>query len=103
MAPDETMFLTDDGGHFVRLARQQLPHPNLPIGDSSGYSPTDYSHGFEAVVANTGSNQNAGYEVPAPPIGHGLPGILAVAGVLFGAGLMERGKKDGSFGVPRAG
>jgi hypothetical protein len=58
-----------------------------------------YSHGFEAVT----SAQYAGYAVPAPLIGHSLPGILAVVGMLFGAGLMERGKKRGSFGVPRAG
>jgi hypothetical protein len=65
---------------------------------TTGYGAA-YSHGFEVTTAA----QYAGYAVPAPLIGHGLPGILAVAGVLFGAGLMERGKKRGSFGVPRAG
>ena len=71
---------------------------------TTGYDPI-YGHGFEAEVAH-GSNgvQDAGsVAVPAPSIGHGLPGILAVAGVLFGAGLMARGKKRGCFGVPRAG
>jgi hypothetical protein len=52
-----------------------------------------YSHGFEAVT----SAQFAGV-VPAPLIGHGLRGILAVAGVLFGAGLVERSRKRRSPG-----
>jgi hypothetical protein len=66
---------------------------------TTGYDPL-YGHGFEAVTAA----QNAGYYAgPAPSIGHGLPGILAVAGVLFGAGLIKRGKKHGVFGVRYAG
>ncbi len=67
---------------------------------TTGYGAA-YSHGFEAVTAS----QYAGYytPVPAPLIGHGVPGILAVAGVLFGAGLIKRGKKRGSFGVAHAG
>ena len=31
--------------------------------------------------------------VPAPLIGHGLPVLLAVGGLLFGAKLLERGKR----------
>jgi hypothetical protein len=31
--------------------------------------------------------------VPAPPIGRGLPVLLAVGGLLFGAKLLERGKR----------
>lgn len=34
--------------------------------------------------------------VPAPPIGHGLPVALAVGGLLFGAGLLQRNKKGGA-------
>jgi hypothetical protein len=34
--------------------------------------------------------------VPAPLIGHGLPVLLAVGGILFGAKLLERGKADAS-------
>ena len=33
--------------------------------------------------------------VPAPPIGRGLPIVLAVGGLLFGAKLWERGKRRG--------
>jgi hypothetical protein len=33
--------------------------------------------------------------VPAPPIGRGLPVLLAVGGLLFGAKLLERSKKLG--------
>jgi hypothetical protein len=35
--------------------------------------------------------------VPAPLIGSGFPVLLAVGGVLFGAKLLERGKKPGSL------
>jgi hypothetical protein len=35
--------------------------------------------------------------VPAPVIGHGLPGVLAVGGVLFGATLFQRRKKRRSL------
>jgi hypothetical protein len=61
---------------------------------STSYS--NYPQGFEAVTAA----QDAGsYVAPAPLIGHGLPGILAVAGVLFGAGLLERSRKRRSPGA----
>jgi len=37
--------------------------------------------------------------VPAPAIGHGLPVVLAVGGVLFGAKLLERSRKRRLFGA----
>jgi hypothetical protein len=37
--------------------------------------------------------------VPAPVIGHGLPVVLAVGGVLFGAKLLQRSRKRRSFGA----
>jgi hypothetical protein len=42
--------------------------------------------------------------VPAPEIGHGLPGLVAVGGVLFGFGLWERSRKRRSLGtvIPHA-
>jgi hypothetical protein len=42
--------------------------------------------------------------VPAPAIGHGLPVVLAVGGVLFGAKLLGRSRKSRSFGtaIPHA-
>lgn len=45
-----------------------------------------------------------GHVVPAPAIGHGLPVLLAVGGLLFGAKLLERSKKQGALGtaVPNA-
>jgi hypothetical protein len=69
-------------------------------GNSEGFAAATYHQGFEAAQ---GTPQAAGFiPVPAPLIGHGLPGILAIAGVLFGAGLVKRGKKRGPVGVPRA-
>jgi hypothetical protein len=42
--------------------------------------------------------------VPAPLIGHGLPVVLAVGGLLFGAKIWEQSKSRRSFGtaIPRA-
>lgn len=59
----------------------------VPTGDSSGYSTTEYSHGFEAVVANTGNSQDAGYDVPVVP----EPSTLALLGVGLLAFLVWRG------------
>lgn len=71
----------------------------LNTGFSSRYKSVNGAPGFEAVVQDSnGAPQFAGY-APAPPIGHGLPGILAVAGVLFGAGLFERSRKRRSPGT----
>jgi hypothetical protein len=36
---------------------------------------------------------------PAPVIGHGLPGVLAIGSVLFGATLFQRRKKHRSLGI----
>jgi hypothetical protein len=38
--------------------------------------------------------------VPAPSIGRGLPVLLAVGGILFGAELLKRGKKRSSVATP---
>jgi hypothetical protein len=80
------------------------PSSENQAGNSTGYG-SQYPAGLEAVVAENSytGHQSAGYyATPAPSIGYGVPGILAVAGVLFGAGLMKRGRKRGSFGVPYA-
>ena len=53
------------------------------------------SAAFEFTVAS----------VPAPPIGHGLPVLLAVGGMLFGGGLLQRGRKRSWLAnvIPEAG
>jgi hypothetical protein len=67
------------------------------------------------ILSATSGTQHAGYSgngtqvaidnltitqvVPAPVIGRGLPVILAVGGVLFGAKLLERSKKHRSPGT----
>jgi hypothetical protein len=40
--------------------------------------------------------------VPAPLIGHGLPVLLAVGGILFGARLLERSNKRSPLGTATA-
>jgi hypothetical protein len=50
-------------------------------------------------VALTGAAQRIGYDnitlgaVPAPALGHGLTGALAVGGIFFGAKLLERNRR----------
>jgi hypothetical protein len=53
------------------------------------------------ITVETESDQ---VTVPAPLIGHGLPVLLAVGGILFGAKLLERGKRRRSPGgaIPHA-
>lgn len=45
------------------------------------------------------ANSGAIFATPAPVIGHGLPVLLAVGGILFGAKLLEPSKKRGSLGT----
>ena len=45
---------------------------------------------FDITFASFNNSVNA---VPAPLIGHGLPALLALGGILFGARLRERSKK----------
>jgi hypothetical protein len=40
--------------------------------------------------------------IPAPPIGHGLPILLAVGGLLLGAKFLERSKKHRGTAIPYA-
>ena len=64
----------------------------MPGGDrlaSLGVTPGSYEWTW-----GSGPNQNFTLDaVPAPLIGRGLPVLLAVGGLLFGAKLLERGKR----------
>jgi hypothetical protein len=81
---------------------------------ATGLSTTSFAQNgnslfFAADIS--GANGNTGVvgaptavPTPAPPIGRGLPVLLAVGGILFGAKLFERRKKRGYHGtaVPHA-
>jgi len=57
------------------------------------------------TLTNSGgtlSNARFYNAVPAPAIGHGLPVILALGGLVFGAKLWERSKKRFSVGTAAA-
>ena len=67
---------------------------------------TDGNPGFAIYIvdrtkfARAFEIQSAPLPVPAPVIGHGLPGVLAIGGVLFGARLLfERSKNRRSLGT----
>jgi hypothetical protein len=46
-----------------------------------------------AVTGNVLLSELNANVVPAPLVGHGLPALLAIGGILFGAKLLERGKR----------
>jgi hypothetical protein len=55
-----------------------------------------FGNGLDEMTLRLFGTQAA---VPAPLIGHGLPVLLAVGGMLFGAKLFERSKKRRSLGT----
>jgi hypothetical protein len=59
-------------------------------------SPTPLGNGSAEMTLRLFGTQAA---VPAPLIGHGLPVLLAVGGMLFGAKLFERSNKRRSLGT----
>jgi len=60
--------------------------------DGTGVPSADVSGFYQAL-------EFAPQAVPAPVIGHGLPSVLAIGGVLFGAKLFQCGKKRRSLGT----
>jgi hypothetical protein len=79
-----------------------FPPPGTGVEQLSATSSLQNFQGTELTGTQViGTAINA---VPAPLIGHGLPVVLAVAGLLFGVKLWERSKSRRSFGtaIPRA-
>jgi len=54
------------------------------------------------MPSNDGPDSFGGFVAPAPAIGHGLPGVLAIGGLLLGFKLWERGRKRRSLGTALA-
>jgi hypothetical protein len=73
---------------------------NNPLSDTATYLNATFTSlgvtpGTYEWTWGSGANQNFTLDiaaVPAPVIGHGLPALLAIGGLLFGAKLLERGK-----------
>jgi hypothetical protein len=90
-------------------------NPNGVIRDMLTFTTTESAgaHTLEILITRPFQNLGAGGTpdqfitniaitsnvVPAPLIGHGLPVILAVGGILFSAKLFERSKKRRSLGT----
>jgi hypothetical protein len=55
--------------------------------------------GNASATSSTGTGGTCSTAVPAPPIGQGLPVVLAVGGLLLGFKLWERGQKRRSLGI----
>ena len=76
------------------------------LGGGDGTS-VDLGNGLtlDAIYDNAGGDISLevtkSVSVPAPLIGGGVPVFLAVGGILFGAKLLERGKKRRSLGTTR--
>ena len=88
------------GAHSTELAT--LSASNVPSaaqnsttdGVSVGSSPFSLTEVYELISNGLAgvdiSTENVTDPAPAPPIGSGIPGILAVCAVLFGAKLLAR-------------
>jgi hypothetical protein len=82
-------------GNAAAFASYNLQTPIGPIVGTSDYFsmnqtfPTNDGNFVLTTVTSTSFTAT----IPAPVIGHGLPGLLAIGGVLFGAKLFERSKR----------
>jgi hypothetical protein len=69
------------------------------VSESVSFSGTAESVVFAGSVNRIGFDNITLGAVPAPIMGHGLPSGLAVAGILFGAKLLQRSRRRRSLGV----
>jgi hypothetical protein len=88
-----THFLDVPAGYFSNTTLMDTATFTGQTFASLGVTPGTYEW-----MWGTGADQNFTLQigaaaVPAPLIGHGLPALLAVGGLLFGAKLLDRGKR----------
>jgi hypothetical protein len=72
---------------------------NMWVSESVPFSGTAESVVFSGTANQIGLDNITLGAVPAPMIGHGLLGVLAVGGILFGAKLWERSRRRPSPGT----
>jgi hypothetical protein len=105
VAPGSVTVWSGSGGTGTELASLSLLATQTfpPPSGTTTYHTWDpesvsFSGTAESVVFS-GSGNQIGFDnvtvgaVPAPLVGHGLTGVLAVGGILFGAKLLERGRR----------
>jgi hypothetical protein len=95
----------NDGSNLLSVPIGYVNNPRLlsssATWDNASFSSLGVTSGTYEWTWGTGTHadsftlQVGAAAVPAPVIGRGLPVILAVGGLLFGAKLLERGKRRG--------
>jgi hypothetical protein len=84
-------------GNATAFASYNLQTPIGPILGTADYFSMSHqfptNEGFFVLTSVASTSFGAMSPVPAPVIGHGLPGVLAISGVLFGAKLFRRSKR----------
>jgi hypothetical protein len=104
--PTELILPTDSGGSYASInngASSHNPYVDGPATFTLDLTGVTSSTTISNVQFSFGTSPDTflpGVPVPAPAIGHGLPVLLAVGGLLFGAKLLERTNKRRSLGTP---
>jgi hypothetical protein len=90
--PDSTS--TSAFGNFSLTSTTALPITSVTIPTPADAAVNGWDFLVDTIVITTNP-----VVVPAPVIGHGLPVLLAVAGIFLGAKLSQRSKKRRSLGT----
>jgi hypothetical protein len=96
---DQLIFTTDKAGFYSNVnpgIDSHNPYTDRPGTFTVDLSDVTSSTTISSVQFSFGTGPDtfiAGHVIPAPPIGQGLPVVLAVGGLLLGFKLWERGQK----------
>jgi hypothetical protein len=96
---------TDSGGSYASINNGASSHNAYVDGpatftlDLSGVTSSTTISNVQFCFGTSPDTSLPGVPAPAPAIAHGLPVLLAVGGLLFGAKLLERGNKHRSLGT----
>jgi hypothetical protein len=103
--PTELILPTDSGGSYASINNGASSHNAYVDGpatftlDLTGVTSSTTISNVQFSFGTTPDTSLPGVPAPGPAIGHGLPVLLAVGGLLFSAKLLERSNKRRSLGT----